>query len=273
VPSLLLDGLVPGSIIHPGRYRQFLAGASGITMVMDSLASFCPAGIPTETIWAGFQEDLPWNMPRDHECRRQLGIDDDESVVAYTGNVHKANWQEVASLYLAIALLHRNGVRIKLVRTGSDSVHPLKGAAARARSAYCIELGHIPRPSLPRVHSISDVLVQPGEPGPFNDFRFPSKLPEYLASGKPVLLPNTNIGRFLRDREECVYLSGGAPAQLASGLQSLLADPVLREKVGAGGRSFADRHLRPSQIAARLRDFYSSVLGARPSPAKPAASS
>ena len=47
--------------------------------------------------------------------------------------------------------------------------------------------------------ALADVLVQPGRAGPFNDYRLPSKLPEFLSAGRPVVLPATNLARQLRD--------------------------------------------------------------------------
>ena len=53
----------------------------------------------------------------------------------------------------------------------------------------------------PQLLVAADILVQPdGSPGPFNDYRFPSKLPDFFASGRPVVLPKTNIGLYLSER-------------------------------------------------------------------------
>jgi glycosyltransferase involved in cell wall biosynthesis len=48
-------------------------------------------------------------------------------------------------------------------------------------------------PRGPDVLAAADILVQPGKAGEFNDYRFPSKLPEFLAIVRPVILPASNI--------------------------------------------------------------------------------
>ena len=47
---------------------------------------------------------------------------------------------------------------------------------------------------LPALLRLADVLVQPGESNRFNTHRLPSKLPEFLASGRPVIMPRANLG-------------------------------------------------------------------------------
>jgi hypothetical protein len=48
--------------------------------------------------------------------------------------------------------------------------------------------------------ALADLLVQPGKPDAFNDYRFPSKLPEFLSVGRPVILPDTNIAKHMVHR-------------------------------------------------------------------------
>lgn len=257
-PSFLLDLFMPSYMSHPIRYKRFLAQANGLTFITDALRNLYPVSVPSEIIWAGYQEDMEWDMPTDFGLKRRLGIADTDFVVVYTGNVHKANLQEVANLYQAVMLMRHRGYEVKLVRTGLDQIRFPGAALNNWKDDNNIELGRIPRSQLPSVLSIADVLVQPGMPGPFNDYRFPSKLPEYLASGKPVMLPKTNIGLYLKDKEECLLLEKGDAFDIAQKLEFLLLNETLRNKIGFAGRKFAERHLKWSSIAGKLRSFYRS---------------
>ncbi|MBI3168824.1 MAG: glycosyltransferase [Chloroflexi bacterium] len=259
-PEPLLELFIQPYMSHPLQYRKFLEEANGITTIIDTLKGFCPGNVPTTTIWAGYQDDLEWHMPSNTGLKRSLGIDDDDFVVGYTGNVHRVNRQEIADLYLSINHLRSQGVRVKLVRTGRDYVSFLDWKNRLLKKEYSIELGYIPRSELPSVISIADVLVQPGKPNKFNDYRFPSKLPEYLASGKPVILPRTNIGLYLKNKEDCLFLDEGNYLDIAQKLRILFSDPALRNKIGSGGRKFAEQHLKWSDIAVKLRSFYVSLL-------------
>jgi glycosyltransferase involved in cell wall biosynthesis len=218
-PAFLANLVFAPRLSHPLRYKEFLANASGVTVIIESLIKFCPVDIPNEIIWAGYQEDLRWNMPVDLDFKHRLGLSDNELVVVYTGNVDIANRREVASLYQAIWLIRQRGFPIKLIRTGRNHVPFLDADLNRHMKDYCLELGHIPRRTIPALLSIADALVQPGKPDQFNNYRFPSKLPEYLASGKPVILPKTNIGLYLKDQEDCLFLEKGDTSDIAQKLE------------------------------------------------------
>jgi glycosyltransferase involved in cell wall biosynthesis len=259
LPAPVLDLLLRPTMSNPRRYPDFLRGASGLTMVIDALRGFCPPGIPRHLLWAGFEDALPWDRSPDRSLRGALHLAEDELIIAYTGNVHAGNWADVSDLYHAVDLLARRGVRIRLLRTGTNHLRAFPWRAAGLRSQYAIELGRLPRAQLPSVLSIADVLVQPGRPGSFNDFRFPSKLPEFLASGKPVILPRTNIGLHLKNEQECLLLERAGPVDIADKVQHLLEDPGLRARIGAGGRRFAHERLRWSRLAKGLIQFHRSV--------------
>lgn len=262
LPEARLNSLIPEHLSHPVRYRQFLKNARGLTMVMDTLQAFGPENEAMDVIWPGYEEALSWHRPPDHSLRQRLGIASQEYVVVYTGNVHNANCREVFSLYLAVGLLNRRGVRTRLVRTGTDYVR-LYDKHLKMLDQYCISLGHISRADLPALLSIADALVQPGRADAFNAYRFPSKLPEYLASGKPVLLPAVNIGRFLKDEDEAILLKDGNALEIAQKLEALFPDQARREQIGEGGRRFAEKNLKWSLSAEKLLHFYEKVLNFR----------
>lgn len=259
LPEKQLNSLIPEHLSHPVRYRQFLENARGLTMVMDTLQIFGPENEAKEVIWPGYEEELGWHRLPDHALRQRLGIAPQEYVVVYTGNVHNANRKEVFSLYLAVGLLNRRGVPTRLVRTGTDYVR-LYDKQLKMLDQYCISLGHLPRTDLPALLSIADALVQPGKADAFNVYRFPSKLPEYLASGKPVLLPAANIGRFLKDEEEAILLKEGNALEIAQKLEALFPDRAQRERIGEGGRLFAEKNLKWSLGAEKLLNFYKKLL-------------
>lgn len=260
LPNFALNLLIQPHMSHPIRYKEYLKNASGITLINERLNKFCPPNIPTEIIWAGYQENLQWNRSIDMELKHSLGIGDNEFVIAYTGNIHRVNYIEVRELYRAIEMLYSRGYPVKLIRTGTDYISFLDKNQQNFKKKYCIELGQVSRDKLPALLSIADVLVQPGKPDAFNNYRFPSKIPEYLASGKPVILPKTNIGLHLKNFEECLFLEDGSAFDIAQKLEFLFLDPNLRNKIGLGGRKFAEENLKWSTHAEKLYSFYKTLL-------------
>jgi len=269
LPLPLVDQLVAAHRSHPVYYPRFVAGAAGVTVLMDRLLDFKPADVPGVVFWAGFDAAFAEARP-DPAFRRRLGLADSDLVAAYTGNVHSSNLAEARSLVVAVAVLRRRGHPLVLVKTGWNHVE-IPYFEEGKRQGFIKDLGFCPRDDIPKLIATSDVLVQPGRPGDFNDFRFPSKLPEFLASGKPVVLPHTNIGRFLQDDVECVLLEEGHALEIAAKLEPLLDDPERRARIGAAGRAFALRELTWAKGAARVKELYDKVLGAGPAGAARAA--
>ena len=173
--------------------------------------------------------------------------------MVYPGHVHEANLGEVLSLYQAVRSMRADGRRLVLVRSGWNSVPPSRlpklGTGIR-------DLGWIRRRRVVELLRAADILVQPGAPGSFNDYRFPSKLPEFIASGRPVVLPRTNIGLHLEDRVEALLLDTGDPEEICEKIAVLDSDPDLGARLGERGREFAVRELRWERSVDRVVDLY-----------------
>jgi glycosyltransferase involved in cell wall biosynthesis len=247
---------------HPFLFRRFLAGAAGVTVIIDTLFAFKPSNVPGDEISPGYDEDLFFPQDGDQYLRKSLGIADHDYVMVYTGNVHPANAQEVHSLYSAVGLVNRQGLPLKLVRTGRDDFEIL-GDNLQFIKQHIIEVGFLQRTELPRYLAISDFLVQPGRAGDFNDFRIPSKLPEFLAMGRPVVLPKSNIGRKIRHEIDGLVMEEGHNLEIARHLCRLIRDSDLRQRLGPSARAFAETHLNWNNSAKKLLSFYERVLGRR----------
>jgi glycosyltransferase involved in cell wall biosynthesis len=249
------DGFVPPTLSHPRRMRRFLAGAAGLSVIMDSLLEFQPDGIPSEVIWPAFEPELFTTEPGEPELRRILGIADGEAVIVYPGNAHNSNAAELRSLYLAVAAVNRAGRPLRLIRLGRDYVQFLE-RELRGVERHVVRVPLQRREEVARYLRLADVFVQPGRPGGFNDYRFPSKLPEFFATGRPVVLPATNVGRFVRDGEEAVVLQRGDALEIARAIERLLDDDELRRRLGRGARAFAERSFSWTASAERLLRLY-----------------
>ena len=258
LPDSLLAALLPQRLSVPERSRQFLRAADGVTVVVDALA---PAGIPTCRLWPFVDLDSFSPDRSDGGWRARLGIEPSEKVLCYPGNVHPANKEEVRELYLGVARAAALGVRVRLLRTGKDHCGFLRPSERRCRD-HVVELGFLEAAQIPSLLAAADILVQPGAAGAFNDYRFPCKLPEFLASGKPTALPATNVGLLLKDREEAL-LRAGDREEIGRAIATLAGDDDLRARLGRGGRAFAERSFRGEAAAERLVRFYEGLAQKR----------
>lgn len=252
---------VPDHLMHPLLGGRLLAAAAGVTALVAPLVVGLPGTTPTAVFRPGF--DPLFAAPRPEAAatvRRRLGIPPGAALVAYTGNVHASNVDEVRSLYIAVALANRMGRPVKLVRTGVDYV-PLADHGGDVLREHVRELGTVPRGDLPDLVHAADLLVQPGRVDDWNRLRFPSKLPDYLVSGRPVMLPRVNLGADLEHGREAIVLPEAGAEQIAAALVEWLPQREQLAAIGAGGAEFARRELTWSIAADTVAGLYRRILG------------
>lgn len=254
LPLRQQDSLVPIDLIHPTHHREFLDGAAGVTVITEALNEFNLAGRPHQVARPGidlerFRPDLA------SKPRGELGLSQEDFVLVYHGTIHYANQHEMMSLYLAVKLLQRRGHPVKLVRLGHSEFGGPDPRAFRALGDGVIELGPIPWREIPAYLAVADAYVQPGPPDDFNRYRLPSKLPEFLAMGRPVILPHCNIGNDLQHGENALLLEQGNAMEIVTRIEELLADRDLAGRLGEGARRFAAENLSWQANAAGLADF------------------
>jgi len=259
-----LAALLDPSLPHPVRSETFLGLADGVTHIIEPLAASAPAGTPTHLLFPGVDSKLygPDRVAAAETAalRKDLGLADDEKVIVFTGSNTFANEPEMRDLYVAVALLNQRGTRVRLVRTGFNSPRFLAGLTDDLKR-HVLDLGFVEKAKLPRLLALADVLVQPGRPGPFNDQRLPSKLPEFLASGRPVLLPPTNLAALMQDGREAVFLPAtGTPQDIAATCERVFGDAKLATALGAAGSAFAREHFDLAANTRGLAAFYDACL-------------
>ena len=254
-----LDRLVPPELSHPHRSRTFLAAANGVTIITGRLREFVPADRPCHTVWPAADRRYFYPRPKPGPFRRALDTKADETVLFYHGNVHAANAAEMRELYMAVLQLNRTGHPATLIRTGLDAVDFL-GDLAREVSPHVLALGQIlHHRHLAPLMALADFFVQPGAADAFNDYRFPSKLPEFFSLGRPVILPRANLGEVVRHGVDAWVLERADATGIAAAVRILRADPALAERLSQGALSFAEEHFNWQRSAEALARFYQSL--------------
>ena len=268
------DERVPSTLSHPFRSRDFISRAAGVTIIVDTLRALVPDNLPVHLLEPGIDTALlnPGFDPNDRsELCLMLGVPSDARIVVYTGNIHAANAEEMLALYNAIHVLNRRGTKVHLIRTGTDWCPGFNYEFERLSKKYVTQLGFVDRGRLVDLLKLADVFVQPGTAGEFNDYRLPSKLPEFLASGHPLILPATNVGLRLRDGTDALLLRRGDATEIADRVADVLADHELADRLGRNARSFAVENFNWQRSALGLENFYHATLAARREQRRPVA--
>ena len=242
---------------------EFVRKAAGATIIVDALKDLLPGGLPFHLLEPGVNSDL-FKPGLDSAERKRLcdalNVPYDTWITVYPGNVHPANAGEVFSLYAAVQALNARGWKVHLIRTGIDAASVMDPRFTQLSRAHVTDLGLVRRDWLVEILKLGDFFVQPGAPGDFNNYRLPSKIPELLAMGRPVVLPRTNIGLRMRHRVDALLMQRGDAAEITECVEALLSDAPFAGRVGQEGRRFAIEHFSWERSTQRLEGFYRRIL-------------
>lgn len=243
---------------HPVRFRNFLRLAHGATYITDRLREFLPAPTPAHRLLPGIDAALYHPAPPDAELRASLGLKPGEKLLVFTGSTTFANLADIRTLLLAVRLINDRGTPCKLVRTGINPPELARELAALAGD-HVIDLGFVEKARLGPLLAQADALVQPGTADAFNDYRLPSKIPEFLSVGRPTIIPRANLAREMIDGQHALLLERGTPDEIADQCLRVFNDPALAERLGAGALEFARSHFDLTANTASLLEFYAEI--------------
>jgi glycosyltransferase involved in cell wall biosynthesis len=93
--------------------------------------------------------------------------------------------------------------------------------------------GFVPRSEVAGLLEQADVLVMPHTSTPVSErYASPLKLFEYMAIGKPIVASDlSSIREVLRDAENACLVRSADPESLASGIEKVLEDQPLAERI------------------------------------------
>ncbi len=253
----------PYWVTHPLRFEPLMRASCGVTCIMKSLEDFVPQDVPRMTFWPACEEEF-FKIPlmRDNAIREACNIAPETFVLVYPGTIHSFNIGYFVELLRAVEQLHNEGFSLKILRSGLEgSSYDSEGLELYEK--FVIPMENLSAHQLPSLMILADILVQPGAPGSFDDYRFPSKIPYFLASGRPVILPDTNVAEKLQHGRNCFLMKTGDAAEIAKYLKMLMSHPELAQSMGMHGRAAARSLFSWTKAAQSLIPFYEQALVGR----------
>lgn len=242
--------------------RRLYRSAAAVTAVTQSFCRHIDAIrrdgsktvlLPNGTIPSFFVDG---NGTRSTESR--LGVPPDRFLVTFAGILGIA--QALPSALEAAALVD-GSADVLLVGDG-----PMRGILRELVDERRLHNVHfhpqIPLEEIPPVLAASDALFVPLSAHPtFRQF-VPSKLIDFMAVGRPVVLAAAGeAARILERSGGGIAVAPEAPDELARAIRWLADHPAEAAAMGARGRAFAHRRLRSTQ-AERLEELLFDIVGA-----------
>lgn len=248
----------PHNLSHPRRYRELLALVDGITIIIDKLKEFVPQNTPSLLLYPGVDTTEFYPRPPKPQLLQHLNIPNHATIICYTGTVYPSNREEVRSLFLAIGKRNQAGKPTVLVRTGANGCEILNPEDKWVEQ-YIIDLGWVERQQIPDILALADILIQPGKADEFNNYRFPSKIPEFMAMGKPVILPQTNIALSLTHLQDAFILPVVDEYYLQEAIDTIAENYQLSEQLSQGALKYAQNNFSWAKSTEKLIKFYHSI--------------
>lgn len=251
-----LYSLLPPSLSNPFEYPFILALSDLVVLIQEKLITEVPAFVPTRVIPWGVDQIIfhPERLPSKY-WKDDLNILGDERIIVYHGGLNGFTRPAMLDLCRAIELINLAGVACKLIRTGPNPINFWHELNENAKS-YIKDIGVVPKEQLPSILAMADLFVQPGRINPFEDLRLPSKVPEFLSMGRPVILPNVNIADLFVHDSNAILLQIGDPEEISNACLSIFRDDNKKKNLSSGARSFAQEHFEIRKQTRKLEAAY-----------------
>lgn len=186
------------------------------------------------------------------QCRKFLDISINGAIVVYAGFT-RYDEQFLADVFIALA--NRNS-RVKLLLMGGD--FPLFWKAIQSANLInrVIYKGIVQHERISPYLASGDVMLLPYSNREINRARFPNKLGDYLASGRPIITNPTGDMAHIFKKYTIGFLVQESPTEFAKKIQSLLIRPKLQQQMGKNARKLAECVFAWSVLTLSLEGFY-----------------
>ena len=241
--------------------RRLYRGATAITTVTEPfrrhIEAIAPAGKPIELLPNGTTR--LWveaaDIPPDRDA---LGLPSDRFLTTYAGTFGAA--QGLEPLIDAAGMLDE---RFTLLMLGDGAMRPALEERARALPpGRVIFRDLVPPEEAARHVRASDAVVVSLAADPALAPFVPSKLFDYCAAGRPVVLAAAGESRRLAEAAgAALAVDPGDAAALAEAVRRLQSEPELADRLAGAGRAFGAANLRDVQVD-RLAALLTKLAGA-----------
>ena len=190
-------------------------------------------------------------------ARASLGIPPSAEVVVHLGF---ADYDEdlLGRAFATLAARRPSALLLTSGKSGRALTQVLREAGLASR---WIATGSIPYQELGTLLACGDVFLLAFRDRPLNRGRFPNKLGDYLAAGRPVVAnPTGDLGDLLRE-EGFGLLADETPEAMAAAVTQILERPQASAEMGRRARALAEGRLSWTTLAARVERLYAEAQG------------
>jgi glycosyltransferase involved in cell wall biosynthesis len=272
---LEIRDLWPKSIVELGQLREgpilsvleaierwLYRSANGIVVntrtFQDHITARGVAPGDIELVYNGIDPTLFRPQPRNVELLRKHGLDG-HFTVAYVGTLGLAHGLEML-VNVAERLEARRELRFVLIGDGADR-EKLEAEIARRGLDNIVLLGLQPRESMPDWIASIDLLVVMLRDLPVFETVIPSKIFEFLAQERPVLLAaRGEIRRMMEEAGGALVIDPEDEEQFVAAIEEVMGHPREAAERAAAGRRWVEKGFLRDDLARKMEGFLERVL-------------
>jgi glycosyltransferase involved in cell wall biosynthesis len=195
--------------------------------------------------------------PGESSIREMYGIDPDEFLFLYVGNLHPA--RRVETLIDALKMVNKEK-KAKLMVVGNGGTQRLKQYAEAAGTSNVIFTGSVPYDDVPSYMRCCDVFMSYVPKTPEFDMQPPLKTVEALASGLPVIATDTLGNKRFINHMENGFLSGDDAVSLKNAMLELMENEPLTEKLAKNAEQSVTDYDWGAIVKKRLLPAYEQLI-------------
>jgi glycosyltransferase involved in cell wall biosynthesis len=183
--------------------------------------------------------------------------------IVYMGNL--SHLHELSSLIQTFAMLADKYPNWTLLiiggASGVDIPNLLKELVDDLHlNSRVVFTGQVRRDEIPRYLSCADFFVLPRSLGIFSQAGFPTKVGEYLATGKPVVVTTTgDIPLYLKDGVNAYLVPPNDNEAFAEKLEYVISHPEVSKRVGLKGRTTAQKYFAYKTQTSRIISYIDNL--------------
>ncbi|MDD2388642.1 MAG: glycosyltransferase family 4 protein [Desulfobacterales bacterium] len=188
------------------------------------------------------------------EIRKRLGLPVDKKIIAYTAGTH----YDIELLIKTVNIIQKKRKDVVLVTTGASLVK--KYRRKLFDTERIIELGFLPYDRYTDFLPSADVFIFPYVNSTLNIGRWPNKIGDYMAAGRPVVSNPTGDITELFEKHEIGLLASEDPNDFADKTLTLLDDSQLNARMGLNARKIAEQQYDWKILSGRLEDCFREIM-------------
>lgn len=188
------------------------------------------------------------------DARESVGLNVSGKIIGYLGNIYQRDADFLFEAFSGLADKHS---RLLMVGSPGCKIPPQLEGRVKVTGRCEFE-------TMLKYLSACDVLALPLSDNVTNRGRWPSKINEYLAVGRPIVACEVGDVAALLKKNGAGLVSESNPEAFSCALQQVLADEGLAEKMGQAARDLACGEYSQDNLATRLESFYlDSIITSR----------